>query len=302
MGLTCVGLGSASTLFYIVNVKEPSLSREAIEREAAYQKAIGREVEANKNKNAKGKKPGDWLKEAQFYIFGCVYMFARISLNTTATMMPLYLSVVSKFEAPAGKDTPVAIAAVPLVSYICSLLFSVTLQNWITQRFRNRLIPMAMSVFVTAIGSMPMAFLGSGNWRYAIYPAAAIQGVGNAMMLNTGTSCISDVIGQDNTSAAFVYGSYSFADKFSNGFLLFWLVAQYSADANALQWIISIIPTLSAIFCTLCTWIGITLYAEKLAKISTGSVLNKHKAKLQAQKQAQAQADREKLLTEHQGE
>lgn len=45
------------------------------------------------------------------------------------------------------------------------------------------------------------------------------------MMLNTGTACISDVIGQDNTSAAFVYGCYSLADKFANGILLYWLVA-----------------------------------------------------------------------------
>lgn len=193
LALTCVGLGSVTTIFYIIKVKEPTLAKEAIEREANYQKAIGR-VE-KKDGNAKGKTPGDWLKEAQFYIFGLVYMFARISLNTTATMMPLYLSVVSKFEAPAGKDTPVAIAAVPLASYICSLIFSVTLQNYITQRFRNRLIPMIMSIFVTALGSMPMAFLGSGSWRYSIYALAAIQGVGNALMLNTGTSCISDVIG-----------------------------------------------------------------------------------------------------------
>jgi hypothetical protein len=97
------------------------------------------------------------------------------------------------------------------------------------------------------------------------------------MMLNTGTACISDVIGQDNTSAAFVYGCYSLADKFANGILLYWLVAAYAKDANALQWIISIVPTASAIGCTLCTWIGIKLYADKLAKISSGSMLNNKK-------------------------
>jgi len=84
---------------------------------------------------------------------------------------------------------------------------------------------MAISVVVTAAGSMPMAFLGSGNLRNTMYLFASIQGVGNAMMLNTGTACISDVIGQDNTSAAFVYGAYSLADKFANGALLYWLVA-----------------------------------------------------------------------------
>ena len=33
-------------------------------------------------------------------------------------------------------------------------------------------------------------------------------------MLNTGTSLISDVLGKDNKSAAFVYGVYSLFDKF----------------------------------------------------------------------------------------
>lgn len=94
-------------------------------------------------------------------------------------------------------------------------------------------------------------------------------------MLNTGTACISDVIGQDNTSAAFVYGAYSLADKFANGTLLFWLVAAYADKAEPLGWIISIVPTLSAVACTLATWVGIKLYADKLAKISSGSLLKK---------------------------
>lgn len=191
--------------------------------------------------------------------------------------MPLYLDVVSKYENPSGVGTAYALAAVPLASYICSLIFSLTLQNWLTQHFRNRVIPMAISIAVTAIGSLPMAFLGSGNLRNLIYLAASIQGVGNAMMLNTGTACISDVIGQDNTSAAFVYGCYSLADKFANGILLYWLVAAYADNANALQWIISIVPTASAVGCCIFTWIGIKLYADKLAKISSGSVLNKRK-------------------------
>jgi len=87
---------------------------------------------------------------------------------------------------------------------------------------------MVISIFVTAVGSIPMAFIGGGSSRWAIYALAPIQGVGNALMLNTGTACISDVIGQDTTSSAFVYGAYSLMDKFANGFLLFWLVAAYA--------------------------------------------------------------------------
>lgn len=138
---------------------------------------------------------------------------------------------------------------------------------------------MILSVIVTALGSIPMAFLGDGDLRWMIYIAASLQGVGNAMMLNTGTACISDVIGQDNTSAAFVYGAYSLADKFANGILLYWLVAAYATDGNALKWIISIVPTVAAIGCTIATYFGIKLYADKLAKISSGSMLKNAKQK-----------------------
>jgi len=99
------------------------------------------------------------------------------------------------------------------------------------------------------------------------------------MMLNTGTACISDVIGSDNTSAAFVYGAYSLADKFANGLLLYWLVAVYAADAKPLAWIMAIVPTVSAISCTIATYAGIKLYSDKLAKISSGSMLAKTRKK-----------------------
>lgn len=59
-------------------------------------------------------------------------MFARISLNTTATIMPLYLDVVTEFKPPEGRETAIAIAAVPLTAYIASLIFSLFGQNWVT--------------------------------------------------------------------------------------------------------------------------------------------------------------------------
>ena len=200
-------------------------------------------------------------------------MFARISLNTTATILPLYLTESSKFEAKDGMETPIALAAMPLASYICSLVYSITLQNWIFERFQNRVIPMFISIIVTALGSLPMAFLGSGNLRNLNYLAASIQGVGNAMMLNISTACISDVIGKDNTSSAFVYGAYSLADKFSNGIFLYRIVAVHGTDGKALKWIMALVPTLCAIGCTFCTWIGFKLYGKRLSKITYGSVL-----------------------------
>lgn len=47
-------------------------------------------------------------------------------------------------------------------------------------------------------------------------------------MLNIATSLISDVIGDDDTGSAFVYGAYSFFDKFANGVLLLYFVVSHN--------------------------------------------------------------------------
>ena len=41
MSLVCVCLGAATTLFYVAMVREPYLSKKAIECEANYKKALG---------------------------------------------------------------------------------------------------------------------------------------------------------------------------------------------------------------------------------------------------------------------
>ena len=135
-------------------------------------------------------------------------------------------------------------------------------------------MPLALSVMVTSLGSIPYVFLtksASNNWL--VYPLAAIQGVGIAMMLNTSTSLISDVIGGDSESSAFVYGIYSFLDKMANGFLLFYLVKDFSYNPHALRIIVSTIPTGAALGTAVLTWVGVAFYSDKMAKISAGSYL-----------------------------
>lgn len=88
------------------------------------------------------------------------------------------------------------------------------------------------------------------------------------MMLNTSTSLISDVVSKDSASSAFVYGIYSFLDKISNGVMLYYLVKLYSDNGFALKLIVSIVPTVSAIGTAILTWIGITLYQERMARLS----------------------------------
>jgi hypothetical protein len=45
----------------------------------------------------------DWLKEPQFYIFALVYTFSRMALNSTAIMLPFFLTTCTGFEKPPGE-------------------------------------------------------------------------------------------------------------------------------------------------------------------------------------------------------
>ena len=91
--------------------------------------------------------------------------------------------------------------------------------------------PMALAIVIIVATSVPLYFLPDQNpYRLLVYPFVACQGIGLAIMLNTATSLISDVIGTDSENSAFVYGVYSLFDKFANGILLYWIVATFASD------------------------------------------------------------------------
>lgn len=87
-------------------------------------------------------------------------------------------------------------------------------------------------------------------------------------MLNISTSLISDVIGKDEQSAAFVYGAYSFFDKFANGILLFLVTSFLIESPVALKVVISLTPITCSIGAFSLTLLGRKLYSERLAKMS----------------------------------
>ena len=65
-----------------------------------------------------------------------------------------------------------------------------------TKALGGRLKPMAVAVFIIAATSLPLVYLPADEpYRKLAYPFIAVQGIGLAIMLNTGTSLISDVIG-----------------------------------------------------------------------------------------------------------
>ena len=136
-----------------------------------------------------------------------------------------------------------------------------------TRCLRNRFLPMCVAITSIFIGSVPLIFL-TEDTRWLCYPLAIFQNTGLAIMLNTSTSLISDVIGNDSKNSAIVYGFYSLLDKFANGIVLFITVDHYSDNAGALRYIISLMPLGAACGALLFVWIGATYYSHKLAKIT----------------------------------
>ena len=137
------------------------------------------------------------------------------------------------------------------------------------KKLQNRFYPLFLSIIIITAGSLPYVFLNKNpNTRWLVYVLSSIQGVGLAIMLNTATSLISDVIGKDAESSAFVYGAYSFFDKVANGLIIFVITSFFNHSEDALRLIIGLTPILCAISAFLLTYLGKILYSERLARLS----------------------------------
>lgn len=149
-------------------------------------------------------------------------MLVRLAMNLTMTVIPFYLNTIIKVPEPSPTNgVSTTIALVPLVSFTASAVFSLFFYNKLITYFGNRLKPLFIGAVVITAGSLPFTFMVESFGQYLIYLCVAVQGIGLAILLNTATSIISDVIGDDKKSSAFVFGVYSFFDKMSSGILLF---------------------------------------------------------------------------------
>lgn len=124
-------LGTSASVFFMVTIDEPKLSAEALTFERAYkvqtlgEHAVNVEEEAANKRGTGGRDWKAWLNEGTFYVHGMVYMLVRVAVNVTMTVQPFYLEQALKFKGDATQPTPTALAAVPLGSYITSLIFSI---------------------------------------------------------------------------------------------------------------------------------------------------------------------------------
>jgi Na+/melibiose symporter-like transporter len=201
-------------------------------------------------------------------MFAVVYMLVRIAINVSTSVQPFFLIECLGFHPTSTNPTPLQLAIVPLVNYFCSVIFSLFIYKPLIQCARNRFVPMFIGVIVVIIGFLPMLFI-TIEYNYLIYVFSGVQGFGLAILQNTASSLISDVIGKNDQTSAFVYGAYSFGEKVLNGILLFVVTANFTSNATALMYIYTFVPIFCAIVSFALTYLGKVLYSERLARIST---------------------------------
>jgi Na+/melibiose symporter-like transporter len=128
---------------------------------------------------------------------------------------------------------------------------------------------MAVAIVIVTIGSVPL-FILDKNTRFWMYVCSPIVQVGLAIMINISTSLISDVIGKDAESSAFVYGFYSFMDKIANGFAIERALKLFEKNFTGLRVIMGGLPIFCSIAAFLLTFLGKKLYSDKLARLTIG--------------------------------
>jgi Na+/melibiose symporter-like transporter len=126
---------------------------------------------------------------------------------------------------------------------------------------------MFFAIIIIAVGSVPLFFI-QPDFYWAIYLCSPVTQVGLAIMMNTSTSLISDVIGKDAESSAFVYGFYSFMDKIANGVAIERAIKLYEDNEWGLRIILGAMPIVCAVLAFGLTYLGKVLYSERLAKLS----------------------------------
>ena len=84
-----------------------------------------------------------------------------------------------------------------------------------------------------------------------MYIVTVFLGLGQAIVLNTGTALISEVIGTRGSSGSFVFGFYGFAERTIMGLVLYLVLdSEYMKDKEMkpiyLRYVTSLLPAVSA--------------------------------------------------------
>lgn len=162
-----------------------------------------------------------WFKKTLYFQVALVYVLTRLVTNVSQALLAFF--VINDLGMPQSSK-----ALVPAIIYICSFIVSVILQeiSWTGSRLK--------AFFLT--GSILWIFSGSGilvlptSLHNTMYICSITIGIANALMMVTGISMQSMLVGKDLNGCGFVYGSLSFLDKLSCGLALYALESFQGSD------------------------------------------------------------------------
>lgn len=201
-----------------------------------------------------------WFKVPSFYLYGFVYMGARLLVNVQSSLIIFYLQNVlgiAKSVDTFDNGLPIEFAIIPMIIYLSSSISSSVLKIVYEKIGRRRAF--AIGAVAALIGTVVMMFLGPDSKAF-MYPLTIIIGVGQSVILNTSISLIAEVVGGKGASGAFVFGAYSLLDKFANGIALYAVmnIKDVSDPKNDdyVRICTSIIPAISVIFAWVLVLIG----------------------------------------------
>ena len=265
LAISCVAIGAVTSLLFLFLCREMILAKNIpVYLETMRNSLLDKNQNSNKNIQTENTKSTDqetitwtfWLKKVDFYVYMLVYMFVRLSINVTQSVVPFYMEYMLKFQKTQDGGTPVEISIVLLISTTGSIFNSTILQSLIERRItnpkKNRLIMILIATIFVSTGCIPMFFLNK-EFRYPIYGLAFFFGVGFSQGLSTVGNLINDVVGSKGAQGAFVYGAYSFSDKLSCGLVLA-LFIPIASDENVLKFSMPIFPPVSLVCAFIIVW------------------------------------------------
>jgi len=270
--LTCVGLGIITTAIFLIFCNEITLSKNI----KSYYKTIKKSLNISLLTSETSDKPdvGEegtlvdindachchkikvidfkyWMRKSEYYAYMAVYMFVRMAINVSSCMIPFFCKNILQWNNSNG-TTPIEIAILIIICNCGSVLNSVLLEGLLLGYFHmknHRVVTFLVAVTLMLFGCLPLFFLGKSTAQYVYYCAFFI-GIAFSLGLSGASALINDVVGSKGAKGAFVYGSYSFADKLSCGVLMFFMIQIAEKSNSVLRLFMSLFPPF-AILCAL---------------------------------------------------
>jgi len=151
-----------------------------------------------------------WLKLPSLYLVALVYMATRLFLNISQSYIPFYIQDSLRVEDAS------MVARVPLVMFAAS--FVASFPTKIANRYVGRHITWLLGAGVGLAASVTVFLAeGAAMKQWGIYLVAVAFGACSSALLITSLGMTADLIGEETSSSALVFGLMSLTDKVANG-------------------------------------------------------------------------------------